>query len=315
MSFVSDAIGSIFGTNDAADDYAAAANQASQMAQFDPYNVTTGFGTSTFDTKGDTASYTLDPKLAAFRDILYQAALSAIPGYNETQFATNVGQYGQDLFNQAMNLDVNQLTKDYYNKQINLLQPQRTAQDINLAENLFQSGRSGLGVALNQGGYVNPEQYSLLKAREEANLGLLTNAEDRARGIQTSDINRALGYYGLGQQLKTTPYQTASSLFGLGTNIEQLGLVPLQYGIDIGSKSANAGANAANILMQGAGAQYNASLANAGIFSNLLGSAFNGFGGWSGISSGIGNMFGGGGGYTPGYSSLANAPYPNYGYK
>jgi hypothetical protein len=310
MSFVSKAIGKVFGTDDAADKYAEASRAAAAKAEFSPYNVTTGFGTSEFDKKEKTATYTLDPRLASFRDILYAAGEAAIPDPSQVQFAEDVGAYGQGLFAQAAGLDIDQMTRDYYNKQINLLQPQRTAQDIQLSEDLFKSGRSGLGVSLGGGGYVNPEQYSLLKAREEANLGLMLGAEDRARGIQTADIQRALGYYGLGQELRTTPYQTASGLFGLGSNIEQLGLVPLQYGIDIGSQSAAAGANAANILMQGAGAQYQSSLANAGIFSNLIGSAFNGLGGWSGISGGMSNMFGGGGGYQPGFSTRANAPYP-----
>ena len=315
MSSITKGIGKLFGTDDAADKYAATSREAARMAQFAPYNVTTGFGTSAFDTKDKTASYSLDPRLQAFRDVLYSAAEAAIPTPAQTQFATDVGAYGQGLFSQAAGLDVDQMTRDYYNKQINLLQPQRTAQDIQLSEDLFQSGRSGLGVSLGGGGYVNPEQYSLLKAREEANLGLLLGSEDRARGIQSADIQRALGYYGLGQELKTTPFQTASGLFGLGTNIETLGLTPLQLGGEFGTRSSQAGANAGGLMMQGAGAQYNASLANAGIFSNLIGSAFNGLGGWSGISGGMSNMFGGGGGYTPGFSSLANAPYPNYGYR
>jgi len=310
MSSIGKAIGGIFGTDDAADKYAESSQQAARMAQFAPYNVTTGYGASTFDREAKTASYTLDPRLQAFRDVLYSAAEAAIPTPAQTQFATDVGAYGQGLFSQAAGLDIDQMTKDYYNKQINLLQPQRTAQDIQLSEDLFKSGRSGLGVSLGGGGYVNPEQYSLLKAREEANLGLMLGSEDRARGIQSADIQRALGYYGLGQELKTTPYQTASSLFGLGTGVEQLGLVPLQLGGQFGSQSAQAGANAGGLLMQGAGAQLNASLANAGIFSNLIGSAFNGLGGWSAIGDRVGGMFGGGGGYTPGYSSLANAPYP-----
>jgi len=312
MSSITKSIGKIFGTDDAADKYAEASRAAAAKAEFSPYNVTTGFGTSAFDKGAKTATYTLDPRLASFRDILYAAGEAAIPDPSQIKFAEDVGAYGQGLFSQAAGLDVDQMTKDYYNKQIRLLQPQRTAQDIQLSEDLFQSGRTGLGVSLDRGGYVNPEQYSLLKAREEANLGLMLGAEDRARGIQTADIQRALGYYGLGQELRTTPYQTASGLFGLGSNIEQLGLVPLQYGIDIGSQSAAAGANAANILMQGAGAQYQSSLANAGIFSNLIGSAFNGLGGWSGISGGMSNMFGGGGGYQPGFSTRANAPYPMF---
>ena len=86
--------------------------------------------------------------------------------------------------------------------------------------------------------------------------------------------------------------------------------MPLQLGGEFGSRSSQAGANAGGLLMQGAGAQLNASLANAGIFSNLIGSAFNGLGGWSAIGDRVGGMFGGGGGYTPGFSTRANAPYP-----
>jgi hypothetical protein len=310
MSSITKGIGKLFGTDDAADKYAESSQRAAEMAKFAPYNVTTGFGTSAFDTGAKTASYTLDPRLQAFRDVLYSAAEAAIPSPAQTQFATDVGAYGQGLFSQAAGLDIDKMTKDYYNKQINLLQPQRTAQDIQLSEDLFKSGRSGLGVSLGGGGYVNPEQYSLLKAREEANLGLMLGAEDRARGIQSADIQRALGYYGLGQELRTTPYQTASGLFGLGTNIETLGLTPLQLGGEFGSRSSQAGAQAGGLMMQGAGAQLNASLANAGIFSNLIGGAFEGLGGWSGIQGGFGNMFGGGGGYSPGFSTRANAPYP-----
>lgn len=313
MSKIVKSVGKIFGTDDAADKYAEASRAAAAKMEFDPYSVTTGYGTSTFDKKDKTATYTLDPRLATFRDVLYSAGEAAIPDASQIQFAEDVGAFGQGLFAQAAGLDVDQMTRDYYNKQINLLQPQRSIEDIRLSEDLFRSGRSGLGVALDNRGYVNPEQYSLLKAREEANLGLLLGAEDRARGIQSADIQRALGYYGLGQELRTTPYQTASGLFGLGSNIEQLGLVPLQYGIDIGSRSAQAGANVGATLMQGAGAQLNASMANAGIFGNLIGSAFNGLGGWSGIKSGIGNTFGGGGGgYQPGFSTRANAPYPMF---
>ena len=46
MSSITKGIGKLFGTDDAADKYAAASQQAAQMAQFAPYNVTTGFGTS-----------------------------------------------------------------------------------------------------------------------------------------------------------------------------------------------------------------------------------------------------------------------------
>ena len=44
------------------------APKAQQAAGFTPYGVTTGFGTSTFDKKKQTAGYTLTPEMQAFRE-------------------------------------------------------------------------------------------------------------------------------------------------------------------------------------------------------------------------------------------------------
>jgi len=289
MSFFSDAIGSIFGTNDAADQYAAQVAQNAELAAFNPKSFTTGFGKSKFD-KGK-GTYTLDPRLSAMRDIFYGGAMQALPGQAGVDFSKGIQQYGINLFNRAQGTDIGQKTQDYYNQVLAGMAPSRAEEESRLANTLFSQGRTGLGTGV-EGGYVNPEQFALLKAREGQNQQLYLGAEDRARQQQLDDIKQALSTYGLGGEILANPYKTASGLFGLGTNLEQLGMTPLDLSYKFGTAASNAGVNQASMLNQGAGAQYNANLANAGIFSNLLGSVFPASSIQSGMSS-LGNWAGG----------------------
>ena len=60
------------------------APQQQQAPGFTPYGITTGFGTSTFDTAGKTGGYTLTPEMQAFRDQYYGAATAAMPTAQQT---------------------------------------------------------------------------------------------------------------------------------------------------------------------------------------------------------------------------------------
>jgi hypothetical protein len=72
----------------------AAAERASGMAQFNPYGMTTNFGTSNFaDGKG---SYTLNPQL--------QAIQNRVMGYAGAYDPNQVGQYAQPLYGGASSL-------------------------------------------------------------------------------------------------------------------------------------------------------------------------------------------------------------------
>ena len=193
------------------------------------------------------------------------AATEALPSEEQTQFATDVSKYGQGMFSQAANLDTNQMTSDYYNKVQNLLNPEREAENVRLANTLFSQGTTGLGTGV-EGGYVNPEQFALLKAREQANAGIFLGAEDRARQIQMDQIQRSLGYYGMGNELKYQPYQQSAGLTGLGINLAGINNPYLEYGLQAGSAGAQAGANIVN-------SQQQARTANLGFWGNL-GSSF-----------------------------------------
>lgn len=55
-----------------------------------PANVTTGFGTALADPEKGIYNYTLDPRLAAMRDIFYGAANQFLPTEAQQMFASQV---------------------------------------------------------------------------------------------------------------------------------------------------------------------------------------------------------------------------------
>jgi hypothetical protein len=194
------------------------ARMAAEAAKFRPYAITSGFGKSMFDTENDTASYELDPQLAAYRDQLY-------------------GLSQQGMGN--INLDTTQAAQNYYNQQQDLMAGGRGAEDIALRQQQLQGGRIGLGLSgASQGagagtGFVNPEQYQMQLARAQTDQQLAANSDQMARGQLDSDITRATG------------------LFNTGAGVEQLGQSTLTMGADIGNKQAAGQNTQASALLQG----------------------------------------------------------------
>lgn len=202
-----------------------------------PANVTTGFGTGLADPERGVYNYTLDPRLAAMRDIFYQAAPQFMPTSQEMQFAKDVSTSGMDIYgrgqeflNQALGLDTGDIAQKYYSDMQNLMSTDRAEEEARLANTLFKTGRTGVGAGT-QGGYVNPEQFALLRARELANQQLAIQSEDLARARRQGDVGFAanlmgtgLNTYGSGKNTAAAPYQAMANIFGMGTNIEGLGL-------------------------------------------------------------------------------------------
>jgi len=303
-------IGSITGTTKAAKKAAEAQRAAADMARYRPYDVTGSFY-GDVDFGDDTVSYQLSPELQKFRDYFYQQALGFQPTAAEQKLFTDISQTGADIFKRGSQTDIAKATSDYYNQQLKLLQPERTAEDIRLSERLYGTGRSGVGVSLGTGGYVNPEQYAASLAREQANLGLLTSAEDRARALQQQDISLGTGLFGLGREMRMQPITQAGSLLDMASGVEQMGMTPLMLGVDIGTAAQGGRQAQAAGYAQAAQTRQNAALANAGMFTNLLGQAMT-IPNWSNISNPFSS--GGGGwtnpaGYSTPYSYRASAPY------
>jgi hypothetical protein len=217
-----------------------------QAPTFTPYAVTSGFGSSKIDPTKKTAGYTLDPRLSSTRDKFYAGADAAMPQQYQMDFGKQVSDYGMGLFDRAANLDLDAMTQDYFNKNLALLEPARAAESSRLNDLQFSRGTLGQGVGMG-GGYVNPQQYAMQMAREQQNASLAMSAEDRSRDIQAQDFQRAGSLYGLGQQYLTQPYETANTLFGYGTNIENLGMGTMATGMNMGNIATTSNQNAANI--------------------------------------------------------------------
>lgn len=256
------------------------APKAQAAPGFTPYGVSTGFGTSTFDTKNKTASYTLTPEMQAFRDQYYNAARSAMPSAEQLAYGQQVSDYGKGLFGQATAMDTNAMTQDYLAKQLALLEPARAQESSRLNDLQFNRGTLGQGVGMG-GGYVNPQQYAQAMAREQQNAALGLDAETRARGIQAEQLKQAGALYGLGQSYLTDPYTTANQLFGYGAGIENLGGNALTLGSNIGTMSAQGDNQAAQLNNASNQAQYLNQLSNANAWGNLAGKGIEAIGTWN----------------------------------
>jgi len=232
MSFITDALG-ITGQNEP--DY-------SKM-DFTPYSISGTTGGVNWNGKSGTVS--LSPELQALYDKYTSAATNALPSVEQTDFANQVSQYGKGMFNQATSMDTNQMTSDYYNNVQNILNPGRLAENSSLANTLFSQGRTGMGAGVD-GGYINPEQFALFKAREGQNQQIFLGAEDRARQIQMDQLKQGLGYYGMGNELKYQPYQQSAGLLSQGINLAGINTPYLGYGLQAGTGAATAGANMVN---------------------------------------------------------------------
>jgi len=260
MSFITDALG-ITGQDEP--DY-------SKM-EFKPYSISGATGGVSFD--GQSGTVNLSPELKALYEKYTSAATEALPSTEQTQFATDVSNYGRGLFGQAANLDTNQMTSDYYNSVQNILNPAREAENVTLGNTLFSQGRTGAGVGVSGGGYINPEQFALFKAREGQNQQIFLGAEDRARQIQMDQIQRGLGYYGMGNELKYQPYQTSAGLLGTGINLANVNNPYIGYGLQAGTAGAQAGANIVNAQQAYADTQM-------GFWGDLIGGASTAYGGY-----------------------------------
>jgi len=228
--------------NKAADRAAAASTaagaQAAAAAEFKPYGVTTGFGTSYFNPETQQAGYQLDPVLEAFRNSMYGGA-----GEFMSQVTSNPQAAAQN----------------YYNQQQALMQGSRGAEDIALRQQQLQRGRIGLGLSgaamgAGQGtGYVNPQQYQQQLSRSLADQQLAAQSTQMAQ----ADIDRAIN--------------RATGLFQTGAGIEEMGLRPLTIGADIGSRQAVSGGQQAQALLAGGQGAAQAGLAGGIAQANMFG--------------------------------------------
>lgn len=248
MSFVTD----IFGGDEP--DYS--------KAEFTPYSISGPAGGISY--QGKTGTISLSPELQALYNKFVSGAESALPSTEQLSFAGDVSQMGKGLFARGAGTDIDAKTREYYNRVLEGLEPQRAAEESRLADTLFKTGRTGAATGVAGGGYINPEQYALFKAREEANKNIYLGAEDRARAQQFEDLKNALGYYSAGQDYRTSPYATSANILGYGTGLFGAVNPYIAPSVQLGQAGAEAGGRIVGAQQQGYGQ-------NLGFWGSLLG--------------------------------------------
>ena len=279
----------------------ASAQAAADAAKFRPVGITSNFGTSNFqfDENGylKGAGYTLDPRLQAIQGGL----LGGTP--QTMQDVSNIQAMGRQYMAQSPQ----EAAQQWMGQQQALLRPSRDMAQANLNTNLFNSGTGGLSTAQGAGlGMANPQQQALANAQALQDLQLASQAQQQGQQ-----------QYTFGQGLLTGAYSPLQSQLGTSQLVEQLGQSPLDIGAQLGGRSATAGANVGNSLLQGGLSA--ARTAQAGNAYSPLGSAISGLSSNQAFTSGLSNWMNPSwqqqpnyGQYTPGTDTFVG-PMPQSG--
>ena len=248
-----------------------AAATAAEAQKFRPVGVTTRFGASQFGfdpTTGQltSAGYTVTPELKAMQD-----RIMALSGQGLTEAEQAAGRYApltagaQGLFGlgqQYLAQSPEQVAADYMAKQQNLLAPSRERQFAQLQNQLFNTGRGGLSVGATGArpsgaaglGAASPEMEAYYNALAQQDAALAAQATQAGQqqvqfgaGLLGSGAN-LLGSYTQGLTGAYSPFSTG---IGVGSSLESLGQAPLDIGAQLGGRSAQAGANVGQTLLQG----------------------------------------------------------------
>jgi len=276
-----------------------AAQRSSQMAQFRPVGLTTGFGSSRFNVNDlgqvTEAGYTLTPELQAIRDRLLTGAGQYDPTQIQQQLIPQLSTGVSSLFNLGQGYlaeNPQEAAQRFVQQQQALLAPSREAQLANVRSSLFARGRGGLGVQTGTGGApTSPELQAYYNALGRQDLELA--ARGQQAGMEQARFGAGLltGATELGRQIPAIQSQSFLPLetqLGLARTVESLGQQPFLLSQDLAAAQAGAGARAGQLY--GTGMQ--SAIANqqrADAYSPL-GSFLSGAGGGA-----ISGLFGGGG--------------------
>jgi hypothetical protein len=283
-----------------------AAQRSSQMAQFRPIGITTGFGSSRFNVNDlgqvTEAGYTLTPELQAIRDRLLTGAGQYDPTQVQNLLVPQLSTGVSSLFNLGQGYlaeNPQEAAQRFVQQQQALLAPSREAQLSDVRSRLFARGRGGLGVQTGTGGApTSPELQAYFNALAQQDLELA--ARGQQAGMEQARFGAGLltGATELGRQIPAIQSQSFLPLetqLGLARTVEGLGQQPFLLSQDLASAQSGAGARAGGLYQTG----MQSAIANqqrADAYSPL-GSFLSGAGG-GGLSSlfsgGFGGMFGGG---------------------
>lgn len=277
--------------------------EAAAAATFRPVGMTTNYGTSQFTREIDPATgipyisaaeYTLDPELQAIQDRLFSQFSPALKYAEGAGTALEpLSPASQRLFElgqKYLATSPEQVAQDYITSRQSLLQPLRQQQFAGLRSRGFATGRGGLGVQTGTGtAPANPEMQAYFNALAQQDLQLAAEADQAGR----ERIAFGTGLFGTGANLLGTQYGTYAQAFqpllstlGASGQVEQMGQMPYQLGIQLGQAAQPGASTAAQIygggMTQAAQTQYGATAA-----ANAANASF-----WSGLISGGAQAYG-----------------------
>jgi hypothetical protein len=235
-----------------------AARIAAEEQRFRPVGMSTRFGTSQFqfgpEGRLSGASYTASPEIQALQNRLSNLYNTSLGQAEEAQaLGAPIGAAGQRLFGlgeQYLATSPEAARQQYMSEQQALLRAPRMEEEARLGSSVFGRGRAGLNI----GTTGQPELAALAGARRQQDLALAANAEQAAQ----QRLGFGAGLFGTGANLLGTQYglQTQAlgpfqSQFGLSQLLEQAAQQPLDIGAQLGGRTATAGANVGQSLLQG----------------------------------------------------------------
>jgi hypothetical protein len=213
------------------------AQLAADAAKFRPVGMTNTFGTSTFGTDAqgnvNSASYTLSPQLRGYQDFL------AGQGAQAQQDVAGLLSLGRGYLGESPDA----VRQRYIEQQSALLAPENEQALAGIRNRLFQTGRGGLATgATTAGGMAatNPEMAAYYNALAKQNAALAAGAEQASQQ-----------QVGFGQGLLSSAYSPLQTNLGVQQSVEALGQDPFVLGMNIGGKTAQAGGQAGQALLQG----------------------------------------------------------------
>ena len=253
-------------TTDAARMQSDAAREAAEMSRFRPVGITTGFGSSQFQTDAEGnvvgAGYQLTPELQSIRDRL----MSQAGAFDPTQIAQQAQALGggaQSLFGAAQGYlsESPEIARQrFISNQQALLNPINEQNLAGIRNRLFQTGRTGLATGGTMSGGMqatNPELAAYYNALAQQNAQLTAAADQAAQQQQVFGaglFGQGAGLLGQIPALTSAAYGPLQTQLGLAGTTEALGQQGLELGSALGGRQATAGAAAGNLLAAGVGA-------------------------------------------------------------
>ena len=291
-----------------------AATWSRNQAAFQPFGITTGFGSSNFGIDPTTgrvssAGYTLDPRLQAVQNQLAGQFGNINLNPDVSQFQTGANQAfgaGTNLFNlggQYANISPEQAQQQYMTNTQAVLAAGRERDRAATANQVFRTGRTGLATGGTTSGMLqsNPEFAALYNARAQQDLDIAQRAQEQGRLNQQfgADLYRqgaglntsGAGLLGSMQNYQNAAYNPLRTSLGLFSDVEKMGMTPYEMSLGIGKTISDAGARQGGIYTAGEQAAAPAQM------------AYSSYSPWAQTFQGAGQALSGGGGSTSNWFS------------